>query len=127
VSTYLLDTSVLIDVLNNKRGRPALLQSWLEQGHSLACCSINVSEVYAGVRPSEEKPTQALLEGLDYLEMTWDIARRAGLLKRDFSRRGVSLSLADATLAAVALHHGCTFVTDNRKHFPMKDLSLYPL
>jgi predicted nucleic acid-binding protein len=123
--TYLLDTSIIIDVLNNKRERPQLLKSLLDQGHSLACCAINVSEVYAGLRPKEELRTREFLESLDYLEVTWEIARHAGLLKRDYGQKGQALSLADATLAALAIEHGCPFITDNRKHFPMKNLSLF--
>jgi predicted nucleic acid-binding protein len=40
----LLDTSVIIDTINGKRNRGQLLESLVEQGHLLACCSINVTE-----------------------------------------------------------------------------------
>ena len=49
MSTYLLDTNVIIDILNDKKGRRALLLDLLNQGHVLACCPINVSEIYAGL------------------------------------------------------------------------------
>ena len=52
MATFLLDTSVIIDAINGKRDRGQLLQRLLEQGHLLACCPINVTEVYAGLRPS---------------------------------------------------------------------------
>jgi len=55
------------------------------------------------------------------------VARLAGLLKRDYGRKGTTLSVADTTIAAVALVHELTLMTDNVKDFPMKDLSLYPL
>lgn len=125
--TYLLDTTVIIDVLNGKRNRHLLLKELLKQGHLLACCSINVTEVYAGMRPKEEAATDALLQSLDYYEVTWDIARQAGLLRRDYARKGVTLALADATIAAVALFHHLVLVTDNAKHFPIRGLQLFPL
>jgi predicted nucleic acid-binding protein len=37
------------------------------------------------------------------------------------------VTIADATIAAVALSHELTLMTDNVKDFPMKELVLYPL
>jgi predicted nucleic acid-binding protein len=127
VATYLLDTSVIIDALNNKRGRLDLLLGLLRQGHLMACCPTNVTEVYAGLRPREEEATEAFLRSLEYYDLTWPVARLAGLLKRDYWRKGRSLTIADATIAAVALVHGLTLITDNVTDFPMKELTLYPL
>jgi predicted nucleic acid-binding protein len=67
MATYLLDTSVIVDALNGKRGRGQLFKELLQQGHLLACCSINVTEVYAGLRSHEETRTRELLESLQYL------------------------------------------------------------
>jgi len=65
MATYLLDTSVIIDILNKKRRRDHLLLELLEAGHSLACCPINITEVYAGMRPEEEKATERFLRTLN--------------------------------------------------------------
>jgi predicted nucleic acid-binding protein len=127
VATYLLDTSVIIDTLNNKRGRRDLLLSLVKQGHLLACCPINVTEIYAGMRPKEEEATEEFLRSLEYYHLTWPVARLAGLLKRDHGRKGTTVAVSDATIAAVALVHELTLMTDNVKDFPMKDLMLYPL
>ena len=127
MATYLLDTSVIIDALLGKRGRDALLRELLLEGHLLACCPVNVAEIYAGMRPKEEAPTAQFLKSLHYYEISWEVARKAGLLKGEYARRGFTLSLADALIAAVALTHGLPLLTDNVKHFPMKDLELYPL
>ena len=93
----------------------------------MACCPVNIAEVYAGMRPKEEAATEALLRTLEYYHITWPVARLAGLLKRDHGRKGVTLTLADTTIAAVAIFHELTLITDNAKDFPMKELSLYPL
>lgn len=127
MATYLLDTSVIIDALNNKRGRRELLLGLARQGNLLACCPTNVTEVYAGLRAKEEEATEEFLKSLEYYHLTWPVARLAGLLKRDHGRRGVTLTVADATIAAVALIHELTLITDNVKDFPMKELALYPL
>jgi len=127
MATFLLDTSVIIDVLNNKKSRPALLRGLLQEGHLLACCPINIGEVYAGLRPGEEERTAQFVESLEYLSITRDIARRAGLIKRDFSRQGSTFSLAHALVAAVAIDAGCTLITDNVKDFPSSELRLHRL
>jgi predicted nucleic acid-binding protein len=88
---------------------------------------VNVNEVYAGMRPKEETKTEALLQSLDYYEINWEVAKRAGLLKRNCSKKGHTLSLTDTTIAAVALGYNLTLITDNVKHYPMPQLKLYRL
>ncbi len=127
MASYLLDTSVIIDALNNKRGRRGLLLRLVQQGHLLACCPINITEVYAGLGHKEEEATEEFLRSLEYYHLTWPVARLAGLLKRDYGRKGTALTVADATIAAVALVHELVLMTDNVKDFPMEALTLYPL
>ncbi|MBI3012087.1 MAG: type II toxin-antitoxin system VapC family toxin [Elusimicrobia bacterium] len=127
MSLYLLDTSILIDVLNGKEHRKSILENLLQQGHLLACCAINVAEIYAGLRPHEEKHTRFFLESLEYLEITRETACQAGFLKQQYARKGIPLSIADTLIASVAIQNGCTLVTDNIKDYPMKELNLYPL
>ena len=126
MATFLLDTSVIVDALNNKRGRVALLVQMLKEGHLLACCPINLTEVYAGMRPKEETTTEAFLASLRFYEINAPAARLAGLLKRDYARKGKTLNLGDVMIAGVAIQHHLTLLTDNLKDFPMEDLSLYP-
>ncbi|MBI3698206.1 MAG: type II toxin-antitoxin system VapC family toxin [Acidobacteria bacterium] len=125
MAIYLLDSDVIIDVLNHKRGRRELLRDLAEERHVLACCSIQVTEVYTGTTPEEEARTEELLAGLEFYEVTQETARKAGRLRRDYARRGVTLSLADVTIAAVALSHQLTLITDNVKDYPMPELKLY--
>jgi predicted nucleic acid-binding protein len=128
MSIYLLDTSVLIDALNEKKNRNRLLLDLTgQQGHTLACCPINVAEVYAGMRPKEEQRTTALLRSLQLYPITFSVAELAGLLKRKYQRSGATLTLTDTIIAAVAIHNKLTLLTDNTRHFPMPEISLYPL
>jgi tRNA(fMet)-specific endonuclease VapC len=125
--TYLLDTDVIIDALNRKRGWAALLEKLLLDGHRLACCAINVVEVYAGMRAAEEPRTVEFLGSLDYYEISPEAARRAGLLKRDWARKGTALNIQDALIAATALENDLMLVTGNARHYPMPELRLFPL
>jgi predicted nucleic acid-binding protein len=68
-----------------------------------------------------------LLQSLEYYPIAWPVACLAGELKRDYSRKGITLATTDVSIAAVALYHELTLITDNLKHYPMKELDLYPL
>jgi predicted nucleic acid-binding protein len=127
MATFLLDTCVIIDVLNNKRGRPTLLLDLVRSGHVLACCPINITEVYAGMRPKEEAATENLFASFQHIPIAPTAARLAGELKRDYARKGTTLNLGDVIIAAIAIHNKLTLLTDNTKDFPMADLALYPL
>ncbi len=127
MAIYLLDTSVIIDAINNKKNRRQFLRNLLIEGNSLACCPINVAEVYAGMRPNEEQTTADFLNTLDYYPISFPIARLGGELKHRFGKDGTTLSLTDTLIAAVALHHQLPLLTDNRKHYPMPEITLYPL
>jgi predicted nucleic acid-binding protein len=104
-----------------------LLRELLLRGDRLGCCAVNVAEVYAGMRPGEAQATDALLNSLDYFEITREIARRAGEIKFQHARRGRTLSVPDTLIAAVALGYGLTLVTDNVKDFPTPGLRIFEL
>lgn len=127
MATLLLDSSVIFDHLNGRNGRTEFLAQLLDQGPMLACCAVNITEVYAGLRAGEEKGTAAFMDSLQCLPVTPEIARQAGLLWRDWRAKGKTLSYADVTIAAVALANRVPLLTDNRKHFPMVELKLIPL
>ncbi len=93
----------------------------------MACCSIQVSEVYAGLRPGEEARTERLLRSLKFYPVTWEIGKQAGDLLNVWRQQNRTLSLPDTTIAAVALANDLVLVTGNLKDFPMPELRLYPL
>jgi predicted nucleic acid-binding protein len=126
-STCLLDSTVIIDVINDRNGRSQLLEGLLAEGTLLACCPINVTEVHMGMRPNEAEKTEEFLASLEFYPVTWEIARYAGALYREWRQKGLTLSLPDLTIAAVAITNGLQLATDNPKDFPMSELRLFPL
>lgn len=124
---FLLDTTVLIDTLRSRNGRRALLAELVGQGHRLGTGAINIAEVYTGMRPGEEARTEAFLNSLQCYPMTCGIARLAGSLKGRYTREGVTLGLPDTIIAATALEHGLTLMTDNCRDFPMPELPMFDL
>jgi predicted nucleic acid-binding protein len=127
MSVILLDSSVIFDHLNERFGRTEFLQTLMDQGSVFACCAVNFTEVYAGLRPGEEDRTSAFMNSLEYLPVTSQVAKQAGLLRRDWQKKGKTLSYTDVTIAAIALSNEVPLLTDNQKHFPMPDLQLLAL
>jgi len=123
----LLDSSVIIDAINDRNRRNELLDELIGRGVLLACCPINVTEVYMGMRPGEAERTEAFLASLEFYPVTWEIAKYAGELYREWRQKGQTLALPDLTVAAVAIRNGLELATDNPKDFPMAELRLYPL
>jgi predicted nucleic acid-binding protein len=127
MTVFLPDTSVLIDTLNRQPERTRLLRTLVSQGHSLACCAITVGEIYAGMRPAEAPLTSQFFSTLVWLETSFAVAQRAGALRYEWARKGITLALTDTMIAATALQYGLTLITDNRKDFPMPELTIHPL
>ena len=124
--TVLLDTSVLIDVLNDRAGSREFLRELAKRNIPLASCAITVAEVYAGMRPKEARVTERLLATLNYFDTTPAIAKRGGELRAEWAKKGRTLGLPDTLIAAVALEYGLALATNNIKDFPMPELQLLP-
>jgi predicted nucleic acid-binding protein len=122
---YLVDTNILIDALKARRARLEFLQR-LSRSQPLAFCSVIVAELFAGFAHSSEiaQARSDLLDAIVYVAPSESAAELAGSLQHQYKRRGISLSLNDVMIAAVAISDGHTLVTDNVKHFPMPELTL---
>jgi predicted nucleic acid-binding protein len=123
----LLDTSVLIDVLRARKQRKEMLAEFLRAGHTLSTTSLNIAEIYAGMRPHEESATEAFLNELECHELTGSAGRLAGKFIGTWKRKGRTLRLPDTVVAAISVEKRCVLVTDNRKDFPMSEVQLLPL
>ena len=66
-TTCLLDSTVIIDSINDRNGRSELLEGVIAKGILLACCSINITEVHMGMRPHEAERTEEFLGSLEFI------------------------------------------------------------
>jgi predicted nucleic acid-binding protein len=112
-----LDTSVVIDVLRGVDFASALVRR-----EPLLISPITVHEVLFGMRPSEERTTLELFEGLLVVSLGQAEARLSGHWRREYAKRGLTLSREDTLIAAGALTHGLPLATGNVKDFPMPEL-----
>lgn len=121
MSTYFIDTDVLIDFLRGNQKARGLLLSLAERT-AVNCCVVTVAELCAGMRESEEQATLALIDSMIVAPVTREIAEKAGQLKR--GAKGYALELDDCLIAATAMAESAALVTRNSRHYPFDGLNL---
>lgn len=126
MADYLLDTNILILHLRQRGDVTDMLARWGETS-TPAISVITRTEILAGMRPSEEKRTLAMLDSLNCIGVDKVIADKAGRLIYQYARQGVQLAFPDVIIAATALLNRLTLATTNVKHFPMPDLQIHAL
>ena len=125
MARILLDTTVLIDAL---RGQPAArrLISLRRSGIEPWACAISVEEIWRGLLPGEERQARRLFDGLRMAPLGVGEGIRAGLWRRQFAARGVTLHQADCLIAAAAVRVGAALATANVGDYPMPAVDLMP-
>ncbi len=121
MKSTLVDTDILIHFLRGRREAKDFLSSLLDRSQ-IICSSITVAEIFAGIRPGEEEKTRALVDNLFVLDVTREVAERAGRYRRTI--RSQSLELDDCLIAATAFIHRTVLATGNGKHYPMRDIEV---
>jgi predicted nucleic acid-binding protein len=124
MSDYLLDTNILVRYLRKAEGYDNLLDT-LSRDDWLYISAITRLEIVRGMQERERRETFDLLDSLETISMTREIADLAGELIRSWRAKGVILGDADAIVAASALHVGAPLVTTNARHFPMPELAVF--
>ena len=122
MTKYLLDTTILIEHLRGKKEAVSFITGLMGQGHRLCVCCVNIAELYSGLNREQGTRAKLLIDALDYCDATTDTAIQAGIYRYEFARQGISLSVTDTLVAAIAKTHGAIIVTANIKHYPMKDI-----
>lgn len=84
------------------------------------CSAITVVEVFAGIRKHEREKTTEIIDSLNIVDVTRELAEKAGMYKRDEKRQ--SLELDDCLIAATAFITKSVLATGNVKHYPMADI-----
>jgi predicted nucleic acid-binding protein len=120
--SILVDSSFVIDHL---RGDAAAARRWarvFDEGDRTYITEIVVCEVRAGLRDEDEPLFDAFLRPIEFVQPAVETALLAGRWRYAAQRRGRTLSLADALIAAAADLLGAAVVTRN-----VRDFSLTPV
>lgn len=119
-----LDASFLIDHIRGNQAALERLARLFEDGDEPILCGPPVCEVQTGLRPGEEPAFAAILAAADFVQAGPDAARDAGRWRKAARRRGLTLSLADALIAAEAHHDGASVLTRNVRDFALTPVSV---
>jgi hypothetical protein len=115
----LLDTSVAVDHLRGHAGATQLLDRLLDAGEEIYSSELVRFELIAGVRAREVPALETFFTAVEWLAVTEDVAREAGVLARRYRRSHANIDDVDYLIASTALILGCDLLTANVRHFPM--------
>ena len=124
MAAVLLDTTVLIDLLRGRPDAMRRLDALRASGDAPYACAVNVEETVRGLRRSEDRSARALFAGLRIAPLDAAEGWQAGAWRREFARRGRTLTQADCLVAAAALSLGGRLATGNPKDFPMREVTV---
>jgi predicted nucleic acid-binding protein len=118
----LLDTTVLIDISRRREPSTSWVQDAIRNAAELCVSAITGAEFFAGLPPSERATWEAFLTELTHVDVTKEIAILAGTYRYDMARRGRTILIPDALIAATAIATAATLVTANIKDFPLAEI-----
>lgn len=125
-SKFLLDSDIIIWFLRGKKEIIELLER-LQKSGVPACSPISIIEVQMGVKKGEEEKTSIFLNSLEICSINREVANKAGEYIREYKKKGITLEIPDAIIGASCILHDLILVTYNPKHYPFKNLKIYPI
>lgn len=117
---YLLDTDTVIYILKGHPGIVANLKSHLHDPIKISV--ITYMELQYGAYKSQRVAAnlakiKSLGQSMEVTPISLAVAEIFGMLKADLEKDGIRLDDFDLAVAACALAHNLTLVTNNTKHF----------
>jgi tRNA(fMet)-specific endonuclease VapC len=119
--SYLLDTDICIYILN--QGDPKLRKKFQEKAAArLAVSALTEAELYYGALHSRKAKQNwervgIFLEPLEIIPFTSREAMGFAEIKEILFRKGKPIGAIDMMIAATALAHDLTLISNNVKHF----------
>jgi hypothetical protein len=125
MSGVLVDSDILIEVLRGRKLEFARL--WADTvaaNEPLFYSPVTLAEIRHGMRGRERESTERVFSSMLSIPIEIEIGARAGDYLRAF-HASHAIELGDALIAATASVHHLDLWTQNRKHFPMKDVQFF--
>jgi predicted nucleic acid-binding protein len=125
MSGVLVDSDILIEVLRGRK--PDIARLWantVTANEALFFSPVTLAEIRHGMRDRERESTERVFSSMMSVPIETEIGMRAGDYLRAF-HASHAIELGDALIAATASIHRLELWTQNRKHFPMKDVQFF--
>ncbi len=119
MTPVIVDANVLIDVLRGRRAAHEAVRQVRRQRGELVSPTTTRAEVLAGLKPGEERATEAVFRLIEWVPVSSEIADSAGAYARRYKPAYSGIDLSDYLLAATADVLGGSVLTLNVRHFPM--------
>jgi predicted nucleic acid-binding protein len=116
---YLLDSSFVIDHLRDDPVALSRFRAILEHGDDALVTSVVVSEAWTGASGPDDTAVERFFRYLEYVHPGPEGARLAGIWRLEARRRGRTLGLSDALIAATAYHCEAVVLTRNMRDFEL--------
>jgi len=118
----IVDTNVFIQ--SERRGVPIDLSRW-DSTEDVFISAITVSELLIGVHRADSESrrkrrsefVEAILVSIAVLDFTTAIARRHAQVHAELAQQGRLIGAHDMIIAATALYHNLSLLTDNFEEF----------
>lgn len=129
VNSYLLDTSIIVNIFRGKKEEQKLIESLDgERASSFVC----LAELYEGVARSRdrEKEEDNLVKFFSRLHNVFgidnEVAKKFGETRAQLKAQGNIIEDLDLIIAATCITYNQTLITRNQKHFSrIPDLRIY--
>jgi predicted nucleic acid-binding protein len=119
------DSDVLIDFFKFRRPALDLIKSINTSGR-IVISTVTITELRSGWTVDEAEIFIPQLYDLCLIKpVTIEIAEQAGIWRKKFSTKGLTLNTVDTIIAATAYLNDYYLATNNRKDYPMPELQIY--
>ncbi|MBI2017600.1 PIN domain-containing protein [Candidatus Daviesbacteria bacterium] len=124
MTTYLLNSDIIIDYLAKRESAIALIEKIIQLDELPAVSVLIEIEVKIGLKDAQIPKINKFFDALTIIPLTNDIAQLAIEFIRSFGKKGRALYLVDACIVATAIKNNLILVTNNKKDYPMEGLKL---
>lgn len=122
---HLLDTNIAIAILVNEETVINFVQQSSRDKMPIYFSTITECEVFSGLRPEEQLRAGKLFTSKRCLEVSSEIAKLAGTIRRDQKGKGRKLKTPDAIIIATALVNDLTLASrDSDMNFVYNELGI---
>lgn len=123
MTTYLLDSDVIINYFAKNQAAITIIEQ-ISQLEAPAVSVLTVVEVKIGVKDAQFAKVDKFFNAPKIIPVTEETAKLAIEFIRSFGKKGKTLPLVDACIAATAINNDLILVTNNKKDYPMEGLKL---
>ncbi len=126
MNKFLVDTDIWIDFLNKQEYALDLIPRLSEEGYVFSSV-LTIAELRAGFTRERAKRFMPIFYAFTNMAVgvSENIAEIAGTFLFEYKKKGINLGTVDAIIAATAIQNSYILLTNNKKHYPMPEITFY--